>query len=112
MRRNTTILKFALITIGTVAFLFCLFWLPGIADLAAEMYPEYGHHGLPVLIGVYITVIPFYIALHQAFGLLNYIENKKAFSSLAVESLKRIKNCANAIGLMYGAGMVFLMSQN
>jgi hypothetical protein len=111
MRKNVVVLKFAIVAISTVAFLFCLFWLPMLADTAAEMNPEYAHLALPVLIGIYITVIPFYIAIYQAFRLLDHIEREKAFSSLAVVSLKRIKNCAIAIALIYGAGMTFLIMQ-
>lgn len=61
---------------------------------------------------MYITVIPFYIALYQAFKLLDYIESKNAFSELVVESLKHISYCAIAIIALYLIGVVFLWFQN
>ncbi len=66
----------------------------------------------PVLIGLYVTVIPFFLALYQALKLLNYIENNNAFSELSVKVLKYIKYCAITISILYLIGTIVLMSQN
>lgn len=103
-----TFLKLAIIIMAIVVLSLCIFWLPWLARNAAEMNPEYAYLRYPVLIGVYITVIPFYIALYQALKLLNYIESKNAFSKLSVSSLKCIKYCAITIIILYVIGLTFL----
>lgn len=113
MRRGkTTFLKLAVVIIGSIALILCIFWLPWFARNTAEMNPEYGYLRYPVLISVYTTVIPFYIALYQALKLLNHIEYKNAFSELAVESLKYIKYCAITIIILYVIGLTLLGFQN
>lgn len=103
MKRETIFLKIAIFLIGIPIFALCLFVLPMIAKEAAAYYPKIVY--LPVIIGIYLTAIPFYLALYQAFKLLNYIDMNKAFSEASVTSLKYIKYCAIAIGVTYGASM-------
>ena len=50
---------------------------------------------------MYVSVIPFYFALYQAFNLLSYIDKNQAFSELSVKALKKIKNCAITISGLY-----------
>jgi len=113
MKRNkTTFLKLAVEIIGIIALILCIFWLPGLARNIAEMNPEYAYLRYPVLVGVYSTAIPFYVALYQSLKLLNYIESKNAFSELAIESLKYIKRCATTIIIIYVIGLILLQIQN
>ncbi|WHY78625.1 DUF2975 domain-containing protein [Neobacillus sp. WH10] len=111
-RGTTTSLKLAIFIIGIISLALCIFFLPGLSREAAKINPEYAHLRLPVLLGLYITVIPFFLALYQAFKLLGYIESKNAFSELAVVSLKHIKYCANTIIIIYVIGISLLVSQN
>ncbi|QTN00699.1 DUF2975 domain-containing protein [Sediminibacillus dalangtanensis] len=112
MKKGTTIfLKLAVIVIGLIILALCV-WAPTMAKEAAEMNPEYAYLRYPVLIGIYIPVIPFFIALYQAWKLLHYIEHKQAFSRWAVVALKRIKGCGIVIGCIYIAGMLFLITQH
>jgi hypothetical protein len=46
-------------------------------------------------------VIPFFIALYQAFKLLSYIDKNQAFSELSVKALKNIKFCAITISSLF-----------
>lgn len=48
----------------------------------------------PFLAYVYLTSIPFFVALYQAFKGLGYARENKAFSRAAVKSLRTIKYCA------------------
>ena len=48
----------------------------------------------PFLLYAYIASIPFFVALYQAFKLLGYIEQNRAFSQTAVRALRRIQYCA------------------
>mgnify|MGYP001226934001 CR=1 FL=1 len=109
---KTTFLKLAVVTIGSIFLILCIFWLPWLARNTVEMNPEYGYLRYPVLIGVYTTVIPFYIALYQALKILNLIENESAFSELAVESLKYIKYCAITLIILYVIGLTLLGFQD
>ncbi len=113
MKRGSIIfLKAAVFTIGIVTLCLCLFALPQLASYTVEMYPEFGYLKYPVLIGVYLTALPFFFALYQAYKLLRYIESNLAFSASAVLGLSRIKLCAASIITLYGIGMVILASQS
>ncbi|WP_163527119.1 DUF2975 domain-containing protein [Halobacillus ihumii] len=106
MKRGSTLfLKTAVILIGIPILALCIFFVPGIANYAAELYPDMPYINELVLIDVYAAVIPFYFALYQAFKLLSYIDKHEAFSELSVKALKNIKFCAITISTLYVAGM-------
>jgi hypothetical protein len=107
-----SLLKAAVYVIGVVILILCLFALPSFAMHSAEMNPEFAYLQYPVLIGLYVTVVPFYYALYQALKLLSYIENNNAFSELAVNTLGIIKQCASTICVLYLVGMILLGTQN
>ncbi len=112
MERGTTLfLKVTVFLIGILILALCIFWLPWIANEAAEHFPAYLLY--PVLISVYVAAIPFYVALYQALRLLSYIDKNKAFSELSVRALKNIKYCAITIIILYVVGMplFFLMAE-
>ncbi|WP_231348461.1 DUF2975 domain-containing protein, partial [Bacillus mycoides] len=50
-------------------------------------------------------VVPFYFALYQAFKLVCFIDKGNAFSKLSVRALKKIKQCAVTISILYVVGM-------
>jgi hypothetical protein len=113
MKRGTiTFLKVAVFTIGIIILSLCIFALPSLARYSAEMNPELAYLRYPVLIGLYLTAIPFFFALYQALILLSYIQTNNAFSELAVNALKLIKYCAITIIILYVIGMLLLGSQS
>ncbi|GAE33713.1 DUF2975 domain-containing protein [Halalkalibacter akibai] len=112
MKRSSTLfLKIAVILIGVPVLALCLFLLPQIAGEANEAtrrgsdlaYVVYG-----ILLIMYITTIPFYFALFQAFKLLSFIDKNEAFSELSVRALKKIKNCAIIISGLYVVAIPFV----
>ena len=106
MKRGTTFfLKIAVIIIGIPVLALCIFLVPEIANYAVELYPDMTYLKYLVLIGLYVTAIPFYFALYQAFKLLNYIDKNKAFSDLSVKALNTIKYCAITISILYVADL-------
>ncbi|WP_438313094.1 DUF2975 domain-containing protein [Sporosarcina sp. FA9] len=114
MKRGTTLfLKIAVIFIGIPVLALCIFVVPEIANFAAELYPDITYLKYLVLIDMYAAAIPFYFALFQAFKLLSYINNSKAFSNLSVKSLMKIKYCAIIISILYVVGMpiFYLMAE-
>ncbi len=80
-----------LIGIGTLIF---LLWEPHVEgrNVHASLFEVYFRD--PFLAYVYIASIAFFIALYQAFALLGYIGNNKAFSSDSVKALRTIQYCA------------------
>ncbi|AIF42134.1 DUF2975 domain-containing protein [Virgibacillus sp. SK37] len=104
--------KTAIIIMGLFVFIFGFIGLPQLAEKAATLNPEYAHLQYPILIGIELTAIPFFIALHQVYVLLKLMEKKAAFSDSAHHRLKRIKFCALFIAVMYIAGSLYLSIQS
>lgn len=105
--------KIALVLIGIPILALCIFLVPKIANYSAELFPNIAYIKYLVFIYLYVTAIPFYFALYQAFKLLSYIDKNKAFSGLSVRALKNIKYCAVTISIFYAAGMpvFYLMAE-
>lgn len=100
MKKGTTLfLKLAIIFIGIPILILGI--LMGRWLLNNPVNPEYSYILYPILIGIYITAIPFYTALYMAFRLLIYIDKNKAFSKISVKALRNIKLCASAISGIY-----------
>ncbi|MCY8156904.1 DUF2975 domain-containing protein, partial [Bacillus spizizenii] len=79
-RVSTLFLKIAVILIGIPILALCIFVVPKIANYAAELFPNMAYIQYLVFVFLYVTAIPFYFALYQAFKLLSYIDKNKAFS--------------------------------
>ncbi|MDP7988977.1 DUF2975 domain-containing protein [Bacillus sp. MHSD_36] len=102
---STLFLKTVIILIGIPVLALCIFLIPNIGNYAAELYPNIAFIKYLILINLYATVIPFYFALYQAFKLVSYIDKGNAFSKLSVRALKKIKQCAVTISVLYVLGM-------
>lgn len=102
MDSSTFILKLIIITIGVVVAGLCLFVLP-----VGIMTDKTGYYW-PIIIGMYVSAIPFFYALHQAVRILILIEKNKAFTTLAVSALKNIKFSATVIISLYAIGLPYI----
>jgi hypothetical protein len=103
MKKGSTLfLKGVVIFLGLLVVALCVFGLP-----AAINYDQTGYYR-PILFGMYLTVIPFFIALYETMKLLGYIDNGQAFSILSVRVLKKIKYCAIAISVMYAVSLPYI----
>lgn len=108
MEKGTTLfLKIVLIAMGLPVLAFCILVLPSIAKELLGYYPAYSHFIYAVLVVMYATALPYYMALYQSFKLLSLIDDNSAFSDRSVKALKNIKNCAYAISIMYTLIMPF-----
>lgn len=106
MKRGSTLfLKIAVFLIGTPILALCLFGLPMVAKEAVDSYSEFAYVLYGILIVMYVSALPFFIALYQAFKLLSYIDKNKAFADISVKALKNIKYCAISISSFYVVGM-------
>lgn len=106
-QRSTLFLKAVVLLIGLIVLALCIFVLP--AGITSDRTGYYR----PILIGMYITALPFFCALYQAFKLLTYIDTNKAFSNLSVKALKSITYCAIPISILYAIGIpyIFLVAE-
>ncbi|MGG3468466.1 DUF2975 domain-containing protein [Neobacillus pocheonensis] len=100
MKRGSTLfLKMAVTLMGIPVIALCVFGMPWLAKNPVN--PDYDHILYPILIGMVVSVIPYFVALYQAFKLLSYIDKNQAFSELSVKSLRNIKFCAITISGLY-----------
>lgn len=99
---STIFLRGVVIIIGIVALAICILVLP-----PAIISDNAGYYR-PILLGMYVPAIPFFIALYQAMRLLNYIDKNQAFSTESVRSLRSIKSSAAAICALYIIGMPYI----
>ncbi|MCY8233002.1 DUF2975 domain-containing protein [Priestia endophytica] len=108
MKQSSTLfLKIAVFIIGIPVLALCIFWLPWIATKDAAAHPETAYLQYPFLIGSYITVTSFFLALYQSLKLLSYIDQNKVFSELSVRALKKyIKYCAITISTLIVVGII------
>jgi len=102
---STLILRFAIFAIGIPVLGLCVYVLPRIAAEAMEQQAKHGANLAYVILGtlliVYISAIPFFLALYQALKLLKYIDANEAFSELSVMALRKIRNFAAVISGLY-----------
>jgi hypothetical protein len=104
MKKGSTIfLKLSIVLIGiAVLTLITVFTMSVVSDRGGLF--------LPVLVIMYVTAMPFFLALYQALKLLSHIDKNIAFSELSVRALRNIKYCAITVSALYMAGMPFLVS--
>lgn len=104
MKHETLLLKAFVCFIGLIVLALLVLAFPSLID------GSIGGAFKSVLIGLYITAVPFWIALYQTLKLLSYVDKNKAFSLLSVKALRAIKYCALAISGLYAAGSPFIYS--
>lgn len=104
MKRGSTIfLQIVIVLIGIGA-LALLLWEPRIEgrNINATNFEIYFKD--PFLVFIYTGSIAFFVALYQAFKLLEYIRRNKVFSQASVKALRTIKYCAvTIIAFLVGA---------
>lgn len=99
---STLLLKAVIVLIGLGVLAICLVALP--YALITDVTGYYR----PIVIGMYVPAIPFFIALWQGLKILNLIDTNEAFSERAVNALKTIKYCGFAISVIYVLGMPYI----
>ncbi len=87
----------------------CIFALPSLYHGGSQEYPAASQSLLAIIIILYLTVIPYFIAVWHTFKLLKAIDQKQAFSNHCVRALRSIKYCAIIITALYAANVPLLM---
>ncbi|MGB9780297.1 DUF2975 domain-containing protein [Caldanaerobacter sp.] len=105
-------LKISLVIIGFTILMISIFWLPSVANTLADQNPEYAYLKYPLLFGIYLTCIPFYIGVYNGFVILRLIEKDKAFTEYTNRSLTYVFYSSIAIILLYIIGMLYLLLNN
>ena len=99
---STLFLKVVVWLIGMTVLGICLIGLP--LAIASDQTGYYR----PIVIGLYIPAIPFFIALYQALKLLDNIDKNKAFSEVSMKALTNIKYCAIVISALFALGSPYV----
>lgn len=108
-RSSTAVLKAAVFLVGLPVLAVCIYGLSRFDPNSPYWaLPELENLQYPLLIGMYIGMIPFFIALYQSLKLLGYIDRNQAFSTFSVKAIRNIKRCAIAIIIVYLIEMPFL----
>jgi len=102
MKRGSTVILRAIIVVGGLGVLVLCF-----LSLLKFIDGQVGGYA-PILIGVYVSLVPFLFALIQGMKLLGNIDQDKAFSVASVSALKNIKISATVIGAMYTLGIPYV----
>ncbi|MEX1112651.1 MAG: DUF2975 domain-containing protein [Candidatus Andersenbacteria bacterium] len=102
-RGSTMFLQGVIFLIGIGVLALCVVVFPWVISSGQAGYYS------PLLLGMYVPAIPFFIALYQTLKLLRYIDKNKAFSPLSVQALKNIKYCAGAVSALYAVGMPYIL---
>ena len=101
---STLFLKIIVIFMGIPVLALCVLALPQFAKVAFDHAADgdtLGYIVLSIILVLYASAIPFYLALYQTIKLLTYIEKDQAFSPISVIALKKIKNSAKVISGLY-----------
>ena len=105
---STLFLRAVIVFMGLVALAVCVFALPSIMEGATVEFPGANNLLYIFIAGLYLSAVPFFIALYQGLKLLNYIDKNQAFSQVSVSALKSIKYSGIAISICYAAGIPYL----
>lgn len=101
-KSSTVVLKATLLLIGIFMVVVCSVGIPHtIGSFSLDGYD-------PILLGLYIPVVPFFFALYQAKKLLDYIEQNNAFSIPSVKAFRTIKICAATISALFMLGLPYI----
>lgn len=102
-------LKSVLVLLALLALAFCIFAIPGMATRDAVAHPETAYLQYPFVLSAYLLFSLFFTVLYQTFKLLGYISKSLAFSTEALQALKKIKYCALTLTAFFTAGLIVLI---
>lgn len=96
-----------LVGIGTLGL---MLWEPHLEGRNADATTFEIYLNDPFLAYVYVGSIPFFVALHRAFGLFGHVRQNGTFSHVTLNALRTIKRCAIAVlCFVAGAGIIIIV---
>lgn len=105
MKKETLVLKSALIIIAIPILALCIFVVVPFTDGMVRFVPELKPYQLIIIGIIFMSALSFLDALVQAFKLLILIDHQQAFSLKSSKLIQHIRNNALAIAALY----VFLL---
>lgn len=108
MKRGSTIFLQAVIVLIGIGVLALMLLEPHFEGRNAHATFFQIYFNDPFLAYAYIASLPFFVALYQAFTLLRYIGQNKVFSQAAVNTLRIIKYCAIALGVLIVTAGIYI----
>ncbi len=103
---STVFLQAVIVLIGIIA-IAILIWFP-LTEGRATNLDLFSIYADPFILYAYAASIAFFVALYNAFKLLNYIGQNNVFSTNSVKTLKNIKYCAIVLGVLIVAAGIFI----
>jgi hypothetical protein len=107
MKRGSTLfLKLVIVLLGIVV----LTWMVVFprSEGAAANRDLISIYTDPFVLYLYVTWVPFFVALYQAIRLLGFVEANTVFSQPAVEAVRKIKYCAIAYGGFIAVAIAYI----
>lgn len=92
--KEMKVLRAIVLIVGLMVLVFEIFALLPLAGIYVAKYPVYETLKMPVLIFLYVTSVPFYVAIAQALKICTAVINDKPFSKENVRSFTIAKYCA------------------
>jgi hypothetical protein len=99
--KSTLFLKATLVVMGLAVLALCV-------GAVWAAFDDHTGYYKPIMLGLPVTALPFFLALYQAWKLLSYIDRSEAFSPLSITALRNIKLCAITISALYAILMPFI----
>lgn len=109
---KVSILRIAVVLASLSIVFLCATWLPATAENLAITAPEFKHLQLPLLLGIYTTAVPYFIAVFNVFKLLKLIEKDSVFKISSINYLNIIKKCCIAEIGLYFLGFMYLSAND
>jgi len=101
MKKETIFLRVTIYAMALIMAAFCIIVVPHYLIGSNNLMPDIPAFTILLGVGLYLSAIFFFAVLYQALKLLRLIDHDEAFSSVSVQSLKRIKNFAYSICAIY-----------
>lgn len=103
---NTLLLKAALAVMTLPVIGFLIFVMPVVVrELNKGLSGWFDWMMFGMMVIVFLTVLPYVYVLYQSFCLLQYIDQKRAFSALSIRALANIRNGSLVVSGLYLLGM-------
>jgi hypothetical protein len=110
MKSSSALFLQVVIVLVGIGILGLMLWEPHLEGRNAHASTFEIYFKDPFLAYVYVGSIPFFVALHRAFGLFGQVRRKGTFSLETLDALRVIKHCAMAlIGFVAGAVIFIIM---
>ena len=109
MKRSSAVFLQVVIVLVGVGTLALMLWEPHLEGRNAHATTFEIYFKDPFLAYVYVGSIPFFVALHRAFGLFGQVRRNGIFTRASVDDSTAIKRCAMALIGFVAGGVIFII---